>query len=472
MPDAITMIAVWNGAEIARSDDCLIVEGSYYFPLTSIDRDLLRPGPHRSRCPMKGEASYFDLRVDGHSLSHAAWFYANPAAAFVHLENRVAFWRGVQVLEAGEQAHAVDSTAAASAQDPAEQERLYEFLSKIPKTEIHLHLEALVSCESIYRLMRENQVNIDGVESQGDLLRRFQVRTLEQFIDLYINVIQPCLLKAQDFDLILRDARDYLKRNRIYYAEIFWAPTKFMQNGLEYAEMLDVLDAGARRIKSEDNIHIKFLVDLSRSYGPENAGRNLDLVLAHPRDCVIGVGLGGAEENNPARDYEAVFERAREAGLHAVAHAGEAVGPSQVWEAIRTLQVERIGHGTSAVLDERLLDHLAETQLPLEVCPSSNVFTRAYVHELREHPIRNFFERGLNVTVNTDDPTIFGIELSDEYLNLYNHCGFDLNEILVLIRNNLNASFLSDRNKANCWRQVRERVAKLQDRLGFQLTIP
>ncbi|MEQ9362874.1 MAG: adenosine deaminase, partial [Leptospirales bacterium] len=305
-----------------------------------------------------------------------------------------------------------------------------------------------------------------------DLLRRFQVRTLEQFIDLSINVIQPCLLKAADFDLILRDARDYLKRNRIYYAEIFWAPTKFLRSGLDYEAMLEVLDAGARRIKNEDRIHIKYLVDVSRGFGPENAARTLDLVLAYPRDCVIGVGLGGAEEKNPARDYEAVFARARAAGLRVVAHAGEAMGPAHVWEAIRRLRVERIGHGTSAVLDERLLDYLAEHSVPLEICPSSNVFTRAYVHELREHPIRDFFERGLNVTINTGNPTIFGIELSDEYLNLYNHCGFDLNEILVLIRNNLNASFLSARNKENCWRQVQDRIAKLRQRSGIDIRIP
>lgn len=469
----MTMIAVYNGTEIARSDDCLLVEGSYYFPMDALQREFLRPGAHRSRCPMKGDAQYFDVQIDGQSLAHAAWYYASPHERFAHIQNRVAFWRGVQVLEASETPRAIPSTQAPeNAADPASQERLYEFLARVPKTEIHLHLEALVSCESIYRLMRENQVKIEGVESNQDLLRRFQVRTLEQFIDLYINVIQPCLLKAQDFDLILRDARDYLKRNRIYYAEIFWAPTKFMQNGLRYQDMLEVLDAGARRMKADDNIHVKFIVDVSRSYGPENAARNLELVLKHPRDSVIGIGLGGSEENNPARDYGDVFGRARAAGLHTVAHCGEAVGPAQIWEALRSLQIERIGHGTSAVLDERLMDHLAERGVPLEVCPSSNVFTRAYVHELGEHPVRTFFERGLNVTINTDDPTIFGIELADEYLNLYNHCGFDLNEILVLIRNNLNATFLSAHNKSNCWRQVQERVEKLKNRLQLDVAIP
>ncbi len=251
-------------------------------------------------------------------------------------------------------------------------------------------------------------------------MRRFKVRSLDEFVDLFINVFQNCFRRGEDLDLVLQDARDYLKRNNILYAEIFLAPSKLIMNGLPFEVIADKLDQAMERIKREDAIDVRFIIDVSRSYGVENARKNLELTLLHRARSVIGIGLGGAEASGPAKDYADVFARAVEGGLRVVAHAGEDIGPESIWDAIRLLKVSRIGHGISAIQDERLMDFLKEKRIPLEICPTSNLFTGRYVTQLAHHPIRAFFDKGLKVTVNTDDPSIFGVELVDEYMNLNN----------------------------------------------------
>jgi len=209
----------------------------------------------------------------------------------------------------------------------------------------------------------------------------------------------------------------------------------------------------------EDGIDIKFLIDVSRSFGPENAINNLNLILKHKKPSIIGIGLGGAESKGPAAEYKEVFELARNAGLKVVAHAGEDVGSESIWSSIYDLQVSRIGHGISAIQDTKLMDYLKETQIPLEICPMSNIFTKKYVSSYKDHPIRQFYDHGMYVTVNTDDPTIFGMELIDEYFNLLDNDIFTLEEIFDLIKNNLYATFQTTPEKDAMWIKM-EKVIK------------
>ncbi|MCK5202051.1 MAG: adenosine deaminase, partial [Spirochaetales bacterium] len=199
---------------------------------------------------------------------------------------------------------------------------------------------------------------------------------------------------------------------------------------------------------------------VSRSFGPENAMNNLNLVLKHKKPSIIGIGLGGAEIKGPAEDYKEVFEIARNTGLKVVAHAGEDVGPESIWSSIKDLKVSRIGHGISAIQDDKLMDYLEETQLPLEICPMSNIFTKKYVSSYKNHPIRKFYDRGMYVTVNTDDPTIFGMELIDEYFNLLDNDIFSLSEIFGLIRKNLYATFLTEPEKDAMWKKMEAVINK------------
>jgi len=343
-----------------------------------------------------------------------------------------------------------------------EQEKIKTLLTEIPKTEIHLHLEGLASVDTIWQLMTEHHIPVNGVKSKADLQGKFQIKSLDEFIALFIDVIQNCFQESKDFDYLIRDARNYLKRNNIVYAEIFFAPTKFLLNGFSFASMVEKLEAGALALEKKDGIQIRYIIDVSRSYGTENAMKNLDLTIENQSDKIIGIGLGGAEQHGPAREYEAVFNKAAAHDLKVVAHAGEDVGPESIWDSLKLLKVGRIGHGISAIKDEKLMDFLKGSRIPLEVCPTSNLFTRKYATSLKNHPIRAFYDHGMNVTVNTDDPTLFGVDLVDEYLKLYLNEVFTIEELFELIKNGIYATFLPKKRQDQLWKAAETRISKYQ----------
>ena len=334
-----------------------------------------------------------------------------------------------------------------------------EFLKAIPKTEIHVHLEGMASIETIWSLIGKHRISIDGVNSPDDIRRRFRVKSLPEFIDLFLNVIQNSFREEDDVRLLVDDARAYLKRNNIVYAEIHFAPTAFLRSGHRYDRLVSILDEGAAAL-AKDGLIVNYLVDVSRTFGADNAMRNLELALDHRIPAVIGIGLGGQEAGGPARDFVAVFERARAEGLRVVAHAGEAVGPESVRDAVEILGAERIGHGVSAMLDPSVVDLLERRRVPLEMCPSSNLFTGHFATTLRAHPIGPFFERGLRVTVNTDDPAIFGVDLLDEYARLVSEGIFDEAQTLQLLKNGIYATFLPPEAQDRMWVAARRAIER------------
>ena len=194
---------------------------------------------------------------------------------------------------------------------------------------------------------------------------------------------------------------------------------------------------------------LRWIYDIPGEFGVPSADATLDYALNHRPEGLVGFGLGGPEVGVPRPQFQSHFEQARAAGLHSVPHAGETTGPQTVWDSLNLLQAERIGHGTSSAQDPALLRHLAETGVPLEVCPSSNIATRA-VATLEEHPIRAFRDAGVTVTVNSDDPPMFGTTLNREYAIAADLLGLDEAGVADLARTALRASFAPD--------DVRERV--------------
>jgi adenosine deaminase len=336
-----------------------------------------------------------------------------------------------------------------------ELEKYRQLLLAVPKTEIHVHLEGLASVDTVWSLIQKNKISIPDVGSEADIRRKFRVKSLQQFIDLFLNVIQNAFREESDVRLLFADALTYLKRNKIVYAEIHFAPSMFLRNGHRFDGLMSILDTGAADLARE-GFEVRFIIDVSRTFGVRNAMQNLDLTLANRIPSIVGIGLGGQESSGPAREFVPVFDKAKEAGLHVVAHAGEAVGPESVRDAVVELGAERIGHGISAILDPSVMDLLQERRVPLEVCPSSNLFTGHYATTLRNHPIGAFYERGLCVTVNTDDPTIFGVDLVDEYLALISEGVFDLEQTFKLIRNGVYSSFLPVAAQDRIWRDARK----------------
>lgn len=317
-----------------------------------------------------------------------------------------------------------------------------DWLERIPKTELHLHLEGAIPLDALWTLAQKYGGDPDTPDAAA-LERRFVFRDFPHFIETWIWK-NNFLREYEDFSFIAEAvARDLLSQN-ILTVEAYYSPSDFARHGLEVGRITAAMRAGLDRVPQ---VQSHLIADLVRDMPPEYCLRTLAQV-AEVRDYgVIGVGLGGSEQKFPPELFEDVFGEARRLGFHITIHAGEVAGPASVWGALRALKAERIGHGTRAVEDEALLDWLAETQVPVEMCPISNVRTGA-VASLEEHPIRRFFDRGILVTVNTDDPKMFGNRLADEYRALQQVHGFTDAEIRALIENAERSAWIPPRDSA------------------------
>lgn len=331
-----------------------------------------------------------------------------------------------------------------------DQKEFYNYLKKIPKAELHIHIEAVPTLKTIKTLY---QKRFEKPMSEQDAKDLFSYEDLNGFIQSFLKV-QDLFTSVDDFVYIFDDFRDYLISNNIRYCEAFFAPSAFLKKGFKYPEMIQIFSKKIAEIKEKDGIIIKLLLDVSRTFGCENAIKNYNLLKEFPCSDVIGIGLGGAEQKGPCKDFEEVFAAAQKDGFKTVAHAGEDVGPESVWDAINYLHAQRIGHGITSIQDDKLVDELSKTQLPLEVCVTSNVFTKKIVKAIKDHPIRSFFDRGVFVTVNTDDPVFFKTTLIEEYWKLHSECNFSMDEIKTLIKNGFNALFISSKEKEDFCNQV------------------
>jgi adenosine deaminase len=316
------------------------------------------------------------------------------------------------------------------------------WFAALPKVELHVHLEGAIPHPALFELVRKYGGD-PAVPDVSTLAERFVYRDFPHFIETWIWKNQ-FLREAEDFAFISeRVARD-LARQNIRYAEMFFSPSPFARRGLAVRDLARAVRRGLSRVP---HIEIALVADLVRDNGPESELETLRS-LADVRDCgVIGVGLGGSEQAFPPEPFAPLFREARALGFRTTAHAGEAVGPESVRGALRALEAERIGHATRAVEDPTLLDLLAEHRVPLECCPVSNVRTGA-VASIEAHPLRRYFERGLLVSVNTDDPAMFGTSLADEYRLLVDRCGFTREDIQALILNGIDSSWLPPARKS------------------------
>ncbi len=336
-----------------------------------------------------------------------------------------------------------------------DEKRVIEFLRAMPKTEVHLHMEACISRDTLAGMLERNHIEYD-IEEVGKL---YQFSNLQEFIKLFLFILDS-VKSPDDFELIFKNLRDYLISNNVRYAEVFFAPSRLIANGLDFKEMAQTLDRLSRQCRQERGPDVRFLVDVSRTFGPENASKNLQRVLGAGYNSIVGIGLGGAELMGPARDYKEVFAQAHAEGLHAVAHAGEDDGPWSVRDAVELLKAERIGHGTSTIQDPSLLRVIREKQIPIEICLTSNLFTGKYVRRPEDHPVRRYYDEGILCTINTDDPEIFNVSITDEYFKHYKHLKFSISEIVDLVRQGIYSTFHGD--KATLWAGFRKEIEDLR----------
>lgn len=324
-----------------------------------------------------------------------------------------------------------------------------EWFDRLPKVELHLHLEGAIPHRVLWELLQKygGEPAIATIE---DLAARFIYRDFPHFIQTW-TWMTGLLREYDDFQFVAEAVAGDLARQNIRYAEMFYSPADFLPAGLEPQRLTEAIRRGVKKVPA---VEIALVADLVRDYGPERAARMLACVTEVRSLGVIGIGLGGGEHKVPPEPFAPVYREARELGFKTSAHAGEAAGPESVWGVIHALQVDRIGHGTRAIEDPRLVDYLAEHKIPLELCLLSNVRT-GVVQKVAQHPARIYHQRGIPLSINTDDPSLFGNSLADEYFCLYQQLGFSAADILRLIEQSIETSWLPASRKQQMLRDFR-----------------
>lgn len=304
--------------------------------------------------------------------------------------------------------------------------------ASMPKVELHLHLEGAIPPAAMWELVQHHGGDSE-VPSPGALEERFVFTDFAHFISTWEWKLK-FHTTLDDYRFLAEAVAADLRRQGHTYVEAFVSPT---DSPLDPAEMLVAVREGLDRVPG---IEVALVPDLVRDTGPDLAMRTLESVLAVREEAaVVGITIGGSEQLHPAGEFAAVFARAREAGLHLTAHAGEAAGAESVRSAIRDLGVERIGHGVRVVEDPDLLAEVVATQIPLEVCPTSNLRTRVAA-SMEAHPLRTLIDAGAFVTINTDDPAMFGCSLAGEYAAVA-ALGYDRETMRMLTENAIDASW-------------------------------
>ncbi|MEU7837132.1 adenosine deaminase [Nonomuraea sp. NPDC049129] len=320
------------------------------------------------------------------------------------------------------------------------------FIDALPKVELHVHLVGSASVPTVLELARRHPGG--PVPTTEEELRAFYAfRDFPHFAQVY-QAVNALVREPEDIAaLVLGLARD-LASQGARYAELQVTPYAHSIVGMPMREVTEALDLAARQAEAEHGVEMAYIFDIPGQFGEEAARITLAHALEEPPAALVGFGLGGIEQSRaPYRDaYRDAFAAARAAGLHSVPHGGEMTGPETMWEVIEGLGAERIGHGISCLEDPRLVAHLRETQLPLDVCPTSNLRT-GQVARIEEHPLPRLLEEGLFVTLNSDDPPMFGTTLAGEYRVAAHVFGLGEPELAQLARNGVNASFLPPARK-------------------------
>lgn len=315
----------------------------------------------------------------------------------------------------------------------------------MPKVEIHVHLEGATDAETVWEMSQRNRLPLP-VDSLEEWQAFYEFRDFPHFARVYVTATS-CMLSPEDYSSMVESFLRRQAAQNIRYSEAYFSPQLHLNRCLSAQQILDALEAGAKAGLRKYGSAVRFIADISREI-PEGLEEVLPFALAG-RDrngLFVGLGVGGIEVGHPAERFAEIFARARDAGLHVVAHAGETDGPASVWGAIRSLEAERIGHGIRSLEDNHLMEHLRRTQLPLEVSPNSNYCLKAVDLEA-PHPIRRLFDAGVCVTLNSDDPAMFSTDLNNEYLTLAGQ-GFSWEELWRMNLQTLEASFLPEEEKA------------------------
>jgi len=319
--------------------------------------------------------------------------------------------------------------------DQATEHSPSSFIRQLPKAELHLHLEGSIDRHTLAELRARH----GRTSASGEMDRLYHYESFTDFL-LAFKQITEDLRTPEDFELISYRLMEKLQADRVLHAEVYVSVGVYLWRKQDFAAIFEGLECGRKRGERDFGVSLLWIFDAVRQFGRDEAQRVAELAVRYQSRNVVGFGTGGDELKGPAEMFREVYAFAREQGLRLTAHAGESAGPESIWGALN-LQAERIGHGLTAWQDRELVEELSKRQIPVEICLTSNLLTRV-CPSLGEHPVRNYFDQGVMITLNTDDPAMFATSLSREYQLAQNQFGFTDEHLRELARNSFEASFL------------------------------
>tara|TARA_B100001123_G_C15128789_1_gene954415 strand:- start:13 stop:1014 length:1002 start_codon:yes stop_codon:yes gene_type:complete len=320
---------------------------------------------------------------------------------------------------------------------------IIDYINKIPKAELHVHIEGTLEPEHMFELARKNNVsipfkNIDEVKSA------YNFHNLDSFLDIYYQG-SKVLINEEDFSDLTWAYILKCKKDNVVHTEIFFDPQTHVDRGIHFDTVINGIYKALIRAKDELNITSKIIMCFLRHLNEESGFKVLNKALKH-KDKIIGVGLDSSELGNPPKKFEKLFKKAIEEGFLTVAHAGEEGPPEYIWEAVDLLKAQRIDHGVQCLKDEKLVYKLKEAQIPLTVCPLSNVKLCVF-DKLEDHNLKKILDKGLMAMVNSDDPAYFGGYLNMNLIQVQSALNLTKDDVKILIMNSFKSSFLSEKEK-------------------------
>ncbi len=337
-------------------------------------------------------------------------------------------------------------------------ESLGDFIFSLPKAELHLHLEGTVDPPTLAELSRRHPTPLSStnnrykkIEDSGRILTEEEARALYDYKHFTgflwaFKAVTERLRTAEDYELVTYRMMQKLHAQNVLHAEVYISAGVVQWRGQEFAPLFEGAERGRLRGEREFGMSLLWIFDAVRHFGVDEARRVVDEAIRFKDSNVVGIGIGGDERRAGPEQFREVYEHAAQNGLRLTVHAGETMGAESIWGALRELKADRIGHGLHASDDPELVRYLAEMQIPVEMCITSNVKTGCCA-AVEEHPVRKLFDAGVRVTLNTDDPDMFHTSLSREYQIAQQVFGFSEDELRELAKNSFRASFLPEEKK-------------------------
>lgn len=320
-----------------------------------------------------------------------------------------------------------------------------DFIRVIPKIELHIHLEGAIRFETLLELSHRNPIS--DFESYQEIKNIKKYKNLPHFINTMKSIGDMCIKCPEDYSRIAYELFQDMSSQNICYAEVSYDPIRGMRLNIPPEEIMEAVYSAKLKAEHDLPIKIGLIAGLGREHGAETIYRFSNMIAENCSNYgIIGFDLHGNENYLTPSVFKSSFDLIRTKGLGLRAHAGESLISNNIWESINDLKVTRIAHGVGAVNDEKLIDYLAGSSITLDMCPVSN-YRLSIIKDYSEHPIRKFYEKGIKLTVSTDDPLYFNTSLHHEYSILHDHLGFEAADIVRLNEYAIDGSFASKTDK-------------------------